>query len=227
MKTAIHNTKNTIYLLTLILVLSPMFGGIFGQESCPAIVRATVSAEGCTKKSARDNLTAKIATVGTTTCTALVCDPPTPSCIVNHVILIGKRATCTRVPDSDDECHGPKKWVCTRDVDFDCQCFGDDGTSESRSGNMTNSIIDKLTEEKTFVLFPNPAALQLNMEITGYEGRTELILFDLRGQVMISKNLQLQGQDMHTINISSLPKGMYMISLSDDTTMTTMSFTKE
>ena len=226
MKASIEKSFTT-FLLTLILVLNPTFGEINGQETCPAIVRVTVSAEGCTKKKARDNLTAKISTVGTTTCASLACDPPTPSCIVNHVILIGKRAVCKRVPDTDDECHGKKKWVCTRDVNFDCQCFGDDGSTENKSNISTTNELDHKLEEKTFELFPNPVSQILNMEIRGYRGVTELLVFNIHGQVILSKNLRLQGQDKQSIDVSTLPEGMYIVSLNDNLTITTVSFTKK
>jgi len=82
--------------------------------------------------------------------------------------------------------------------------------------NYNNIIISSSSsiylEEKSEVLFkvyPNPATEKLFVQFVGWEGEKEIKLLDITGRiVLIQKSLE----EKNEIDISSFPKGIYLIS---------------
>ncbi len=71
--------------------------------------------------------------------------------------------------------------------------------------------IAKETQMENIIVYPNPASSILN--IGGYRGMVDLSIFSMDGQLVLSKN---QVSSSNSVNIETLPKGVYMVSISND-----------
>jgi hypothetical protein len=70
---------------------------------------------------------------------------------------------------------------------------------------------------RTFVRFyPNPATDQLTIEFDHTVAATSVMLFDLTGKLVHSETIDNPNSQTHTLNLSSLRKGLYFIRISND-----------
>ncbi|MGG9970230.1 reprolysin-like metallopeptidase [Ferruginibacter sp. SUN002] len=73
------------------------------------------------------------------------------------------------------------------------------GANNFVSGNKSKQIVE---------VYPNPVKDIVNINLTGFEGASEIHLFDVNGrQVMTAKTTKVNSQ----INIAALPKGVYLV----------------
>lgn len=84
-----------------------------------------------------------------------------------------------------------------------------------RLGDGKDNADLMLSTEASMKLYPNPASTTLNVEILHATGNeANILLFNTLGQVVLSKNISLISGEIHTtLDISSLPKGIYSVSL--------------
>ena len=77
------------------------------------------------------------------------------------------------------------------------------------SGNLNPlNTSNVLTKKDRIIIHPNPARDQINIELPRHAGTTEINVFDMRGNLVLSK----QEEKHHfTIDIHHLPKGIYII----------------
>jgi hypothetical protein len=74
-------------------------------------------------------------------------------------------------------------------------------------GPSCESLINSISEINVYHLniFPNPATDYIIIDIEGYSGATEIVMFDMSGRIV------LQSQYKKEISVKSLPVGMYII----------------
>ena len=83
------------------------------------------------------------------------------------------------------------------------------------------------TPETTISLFPNPVGDLLNIQLSEDQPKAFIIqILSLEGRVIYQKNITLQNNATQ-INVSSLPKGLYMCRINNGTTNQTTKFLKQ
>lgn len=78
------------------------------------------------------------------------------------------------------------------------------------TGTATKGAADELTAtaKKRLDVYPNPVANSLNVVLNGYEGVSQIQLFDMNGKLMATeRSAQLNTR----IDMARLPKGMYLV----------------
>lgn len=80
--------------------------------------------------------------------------------------------------------------------------------------NQPTGIAESKNKSVVFSVYPNPAADLVNLTVNSTEAiKSEIIIFNVLGEKMISETLNLKrGNNTHTINTSDMSKGIYFIS---------------
>ncbi|UEG50174.1 T9SS type A sorting domain-containing protein [Ferruginibacter lapsinanis] len=97
-------------------------------------------------------------------------------------------------------------------------------TLKVATGTASKVVSDFVTVNKNKQLveiYPNPARNTVNVNLTGYEGASEIRLFDINGRQVLTKKTALINSQ---IDISTLPKGVYLVKIMNG--KTTISSTK-
>lgn len=83
-------------------------------------------------------------------------------------------------------------------------------TLKVATGTATKApeLFTQTSDKKSFEVFPNPVNQILNINLTGYEGVSEIRLFDASGRQISS---QRAAQQISQLNMSGLPKGLYLV----------------
>lgn len=87
-----------------------------------------------------------------------------------------------------------------------------------KSGNITTSGIDFAENEKAkFMLYPNPTKNRLSIDIQANLSETnEISLLDITGKKIANYSIH-KGQNTYYLDIASLPAGMYLIQIGNET----------
>lgn len=72
----------------------------------------------------------------------------------------------------------------------------------SRGGDLITSDVQKID------IFPNPVNNILNINLTGYTGKSDLSLFDVNGRIVLNRQVSATNTPL---DISKLPAGVYML----------------
>ncbi len=75
-----------------------------------------------------------------------------------------------------------------------------------------------------FVAFPNPASQTLNIRLGYFDTNSEVVIYSITGAQVVKTTLTSQET---AINVSKLPKGMYILSINNGREVETMKFIKE
>ena len=90
--------------------------------------------------------------------------------------------------------------------------FFEAGTTTPNASNTTSSVgIENGPSIKT-TLYPNPANENVQLFFEGFNGETQLHIFDVSGRLLVQKNIN-EGIQLVTINTLELPSGSYLIRL--------------
>lgn len=71
-----------------------------------------------------------------------------------------------------------------------------------------NELLPLYTGKKLLTVYPNPSKDKLNINLTGYEGVSEMKIYDVNGKQVRS---QRTGQSNSIMDISTLAKGVYLV----------------
>ena len=85
------------------------------------------------------------------------------------------------------------------------------------TANDCEEPVESLTNFNPSIrVYPNPAQSQVNVKIMGLDGIASLQLFDMSGRVLINKAVQPTASSplKNTLNVGSLPRGMYLVTVS-------------
>ena len=83
----------------------------------------------------------------------------------------------------------------------------------------------EITNSDVLKVYPNPASDVLNISVPGLNGNQNSIrVVDMKGTVMMEEKIT---RSLQQINISRLPKGVYMLKLVNGDKTTTSKFIKE
>lgn len=98
--------------------------------------------------------------------------------------------------------------------------FGEDVVGELYVAGISSGIIFKIQdasfgtsdfEKNEFSLFPNPAKNSISIKLSNENLATKIAVFDLTGKLILSQ--KLENNPENTISISSITKGIYMVSV--------------
>jgi hypothetical protein len=89
------------------------------------------------------------------------------------------------------------------------------------------SLVQEPNLDNIIYLFPNPAEQVLNLAINDLAGITEISLFDLNGNKLISKTENLIPNSTVSIETNTLSAGTYLIKLTNDSNVITKKFIKK
>lgn len=86
------------------------------------------------------------------------------------------------------------------------------------------SSSDEMAKNIDFQLFPNPVDDILNLVYQNeMDGNTSIVLLNMQGQVLLKKEI---AQKQNSIDISSFPKGVYLVQLKYKNNINTKKFVK-
>jgi hypothetical protein len=74
----------------------------------------------------------------------------------------------------------------------------------SRGGDLITGDVQKVS------VFPNPASNAVNINLTGFTGRSDVSLFDVNGRMILHREVNTVNSQL---NISALPAGIYMMKI--------------
>ncbi len=98
--------------------------------------------------------------------------------------------------------------------------FGEDVAGELYVAGISSGIIFKIQdasfgtsdfEKNEFSLFPNPAKNSISIKLSNENLATKIAVFDLTGKLILSQ--KLENNPENTISITSITKGIYMVSV--------------
>ncbi len=88
------------------------------------------------------------------------------------------------------------------------------GTAQKVFSVYNASFVPEETKESSFKVFPNPASEKLYIRFHGWDGEKEIKILDITGRTV----MQFRSADQMTeIDISKLPKGVYLIHATNKT----------
>jgi hypothetical protein len=76
-------------------------------------------------------------------------------------------------------------------------------------------------------IYPNPAQQMASIDVSGYEGMVQLQVINALGQQVFSKAVELNGEEIYSLDVSALAKGIYKVVLLNDAELSTGMFVKE
>jgi hypothetical protein len=68
-------------------------------------------------------------------------------------------------------------------------------------------------EIEGFALYPNPTADVINIQYTGVNISTDVILSDAKGAIVYSEKVNFNSDENFTIDMSKLVKGIYFLNI--------------
>ena len=63
-------------------------------------------------------------------------------------------------------------------------------------------------------VFPNPVSTQLIIEITQATGKATIDIYDLHGRSMMQQQWDTNGLTIHSVDVSGMPSGFYVYTIS-------------
>jgi hypothetical protein len=97
-----------------------------------------------------------------------------------------------------------------------CNAPGCNSQEEVSAARETISVED-VTPESWFSIYSNPASFQITIKTSTIpQKNTYLTLYDLNGRQLIKKQIM---SETSVVDISSLPRGIYILKLTDDRTV--------
>lgn len=96
--------------------------------------------------------------------------------------------------------------------------FVSDNFEESNGWTLTYETVVGIEENNglsNVSVYPNPASTTLNVDLTAdFEGQLNFRIVDMTGRTISTESVANYGGDMHhTINVSNLSKGLYMLNI--------------
>jgi hypothetical protein len=116
-----------------------------------------------------------------------------------------------------------------------CETFADGEVEDytiiiASSNGINTDVTTDITENArvdanvAFVAFPNPASQVLNVRLGYFETNSQVVIYNVTGAQVVKATLASQET---AIDISKLPKGMYILSVNNGKEVETMKFIKE
>jgi len=103
---------------------------------------------------------------------------------------------------------------------------GSTGTYSFVKKNLSTTGVKNIAE-RNLTVYPNPASHEINV-IHDFSGNTEIIIYNISGQpVFKSQNSENQGLNKNTLNINTLPAGMYSLLVRSGDEVKTVKFLKK
>lgn len=106
----------------------------------------------------------------------------------------------------------------------------DDGANGD-GGSLNNFSLEFCTEQNVlgildagldqFVIFPNPTSDNLTIQFNNAKNSVGITLFDISGRVVLSENVEANGQFNHTMSVANMSSGVYFVSVENDNVRTT------
>ncbi len=76
-------------------------------------------------------------------------------------------------------------------------------------------------------LYPNPVRDEANFTVTGYEGMVTYSVVDLSGREMTFETVSVDNESVHSVDVSNLVPGMYILRVTTGSEVHNLKFTKE
>lgn len=100
------------------------------------------------------------------------------------------------------------------------------GTYSFTKENLGVTAINSISA-RNLAVYPNPAENEINV-IHDFNGTTEITVYNISGQTVLkSRNIANQGLNKNTLNISSLPAGIYSLNIRAGNDMKSVKFLKK
>lgn len=100
------------------------------------------------------------------------------------------------------------------------------GTYSFMKEKMATTGVNTLSQ-RNLTVYPNPASHEINV-IHDFSGNTEITVYNISGQpVYKTQNFETEGLNKQTLNIGSLPTGMYNLHIRSGNEVKTVKFLKK
>ncbi|HLG36437.1 MAG TPA: T9SS type A sorting domain-containing protein, partial [Bacteroidia bacterium] len=76
-------------------------------------------------------------------------------------------------------------------------------------------------------VYPNPASNQVSVYVEDYNGSVQLQVVNALGQQVFNKTVELNGEEIYSLDVSALATGMYKVILINHSDLSTGTFIKE
>jgi hypothetical protein len=83
--------------------------------------------------------------------------------------------------------------------------------------NITNNTQDLQVEQNLYEVFPNPNQGEFYVKNTQKEGTCVVKVFNLAGQIIYEKNIELTGNTSHRVSLKEKNPGVYWVKIEDGT----------
>jgi hypothetical protein len=107
-----------------------------------------------------------------------------------------------------------------------CKCEYKPDKGKSTSDDEVEEVHESTLAEGQLELFPNPALDKISINVTGFEGTYKVQLINILGNPLITKTIDLDGEGIYTLDVSSFSHGIYIILLSNDESISKGMFLK-
>lgn len=95
------------------------------------------------------------------------------------------------------------------------------------SFNSTTEVEEMTSSDSRFIVYPNPANTELNLQLNGMKNEAVTIkILSINGRVVYNEELR-KSVTNQTINISGLPEGLYLCIITSGTNRETTKFIKQ
>ena len=109
----------------------------------------------------------------------------------------------------------------------DCQCkYNVTDKLKSGGDSQGDGAQAEVSQQGKLKIFPNPAVQEINISVSDFEGKYQLQLINILGKQVIARTIELNGEEIFTLDVSSLAPGIYMVVLSDDDSVSKGTFVK-
>jgi hypothetical protein len=102
------------------------------------------------------------------------------------------------------------------------------GSLKTYPVGIWNTSINNIENENEILLYPNPANHILNIKCLGNSSKNiHVVIFDILGKNILNQNISSTNNEAQSIDISHLPKGIYVVKITGDNFSVCKTITKE
>jgi hypothetical protein len=88
--------------------------------------------------------------------------------------------------------------------------------------------MNNITNENEILLYPNPANNYINIQYLGNSlTNIQVAIFDILGKNILNQNMNVSNKEDQKIDITHLPKGIYVVKITGNNFSASKTITKE
>jgi hypothetical protein len=207
----------------VVVMLTTITSRLWGQvQLCEnAAYQIVATGTGCSKAEAKLAMREMAAGLAVAVCPDKVCQQDTVSpCVLKLITAV---TGVGYVQQNNDTCPPPHlKWTATRTYSVTCKCIN------VPQPHREDVLVPNDSEwEGTLSVFPNPSAEQVFVDVSPFEGAVRFDVINMLGQQVLNQEVNVDGLETFTIDISSFAPGIYKMILAKDSNLAVGTFVRK